>query len=224
MQRPKHDTEQNERHTLSRSKLSSYHYSIGPYIAPQLEQTVTKLQIASGCTNEHVSALPPPLLKIRELEQENSRLQKENDELRRLLTDPNSRNLPYESSRRLGSAHQDSRNCDREDYLLKRRKSGHQEGVYLVRPFFNTLSFPWLTILQSPSETPPHGPESNSRAPPALTIPNVPQQIPHSYLSSNSNGHGASQGGPLYPFQMPNTPSGSSATSSPPFSASIFPF
>ncbi|KIM41238.1 hypothetical protein M413DRAFT_144833 [Hebeloma cylindrosporum] len=173
----------------------------------QLEQTVTKLQIASGYTNEHVSALPPPLLKIRELEQENSRLQKENDELRRLLTDPNSRNLPYESSRRLGSSHQDSRTCDRDDYLLKRRKSGHQEGVYL-----------------SPSETPPHGPESSSRAPPALTIPNVPQQIPHSYINSNSNGHGSNQGGPLYPFQMPNTPSGSSATSSPPFSASIFPF
>jgi hypothetical protein len=137
MQRPKHDTEQNERHTLSRSLSSSYHYpiAVGPYItAPQLEQTVTKLQIAGGYTNEHVSALPPPLLKIRELEQENSRLQKENDELRRLLTDPNSRNLPYESSRRLGSAHQDNRNCDREDYLLKRRKSGHQEGVYLVRP------------------------------------------------------------------------------------------
>ncbi|KAJ3722738.1 hypothetical protein DFJ43DRAFT_1158367 [Lentinula guzmanii] len=53
----------------------------------QLEQTVTKLQTAMGVTPEQVAALPPPLAKIRELEQENARLAKENDELRRLLTD-----------------------------------------------------------------------------------------------------------------------------------------
>ncbi|KAJ3800970.1 hypothetical protein GGU11DRAFT_662796, partial [Lentinula aff. detonsa] len=50
----------------------------------QLEQTVTKLQTAMGVTPEQVAALPPPLAKIRELEQENARLAKENDELRRL--------------------------------------------------------------------------------------------------------------------------------------------
>ena len=91
----------------------------------QLEQTVTKLQIAVGYTTEQVSALPPPHLKIRELEQDNSRLQKENDELRRLLQ-PDSRT---DASRRTGVAtYQDPRTCDR-DYL-KRRKP--QDGVYIV--------------------------------------------------------------------------------------------
>ncbi|KAG1847867.1 hypothetical protein DFJ58DRAFT_797167 [Suillus subalutaceus] len=51
----------------------------------QLEQTVTKLQTALGFTPDQVAALPPPLVKIRELEQENTRLQKENEEMRRLL-------------------------------------------------------------------------------------------------------------------------------------------
>lgn len=93
---------------------------------PQLEQTVTKLQIAVGYTTEQVSALPPPLLKIRELEQDNARLQKENDELRRLLQ-PDSRT---DASRRTGVAtYQDPRTCDR-DYNLKRRKA--QDGVYIV--------------------------------------------------------------------------------------------
>ncbi|KAF8830329.1 hypothetical protein HHX47_DHR2000644 [Lentinula edodes] len=53
----------------------------------QLEQTVTKLQTAMGVTPEQVSALPPPLAKIRELEQENARLGKENEDLRRLLAE-----------------------------------------------------------------------------------------------------------------------------------------
>lgn len=93
---------------------------------PQLEQTVTKLQIAVGYTTEQVSALPPPLLKIRELEQDNARLQKENEELRRLLQ-PDSRT---DASRRTAVAtYQDPRTCDR-DYNLKRRKA--QDGVYIV--------------------------------------------------------------------------------------------
>jgi len=92
----------------------------------QLEQTVTKLQIAVGYTTEQVSALPPPLLKIRELEQDNARLQKENEELRRLLQ-PDSRT---DATRRSGVAtYQDPRSCDR-DYNLKRRKA--QDGVYIV--------------------------------------------------------------------------------------------
>ncbi|KAF9484296.1 hypothetical protein BDN70DRAFT_989746 [Pholiota conissans] len=174
----------------------------------QLEQSVTKLQIAVGYTSEQVSALPPPLLKIRELEQDNARLQKENDELRRLL-DPNSRALVSDSTRRSLGPYQDSRMCDR-DYSMKRRKA--QDGVYI-----------------SPSDTPPHGFESNSRPPPPLTIP---QPSTHHYggaLSSSSHSHTGNQNGSLFnmhgtpTFQMPNTPSGSSATSSPPFSASIFP-
>ncbi|KJA21314.1 hypothetical protein HYPSUDRAFT_140839 [Hypholoma sublateritium FD-334 SS-4] len=174
----------------------------------QLEQTVTKLQIAVGYTAEQVSALPPPLLKIRELEQDNARLQKENDELRRLL-DPNGvRSLASESTRRTSlGPYGDSRACDR-DYSLKRRKGGHQDGVYI-----------------SPSDTPPHGMDSSSRPPPPLTIPQASSH-PHHYTSMSSHSHSSNQGNSLFSlhgaptFQMPNTPSGSSATSSPPFSAS----
>lgn len=99
---------------------------------------MTKLQIAVGYTAEQVSALPPPLLKIRELEQDNARLQKENDELRRLL-DPNGvRSLASESTRRTSlGPYGDSRACDR-DYSLKRRKGGHQDGVYIVRVFLRS--------------------------------------------------------------------------------------
>ncbi|PPQ68802.1 hypothetical protein CVT26_001717 [Gymnopilus dilepis] len=133
----------------------------------QLEQTVTKLQVAVGFTGEQIAALPPPLLKIRELEQDNARLQKENDELRRLLTDPNSRSIPSDSIRRSGSigTYPDARACDRE-YSLKRRKS---DGVYI-----------------SPSDTPPHVHDS-SRPPPPLTIP---QPLSHyGSLHTSSNGH-----------------------------------
>ncbi|KIY53838.1 hypothetical protein FISHEDRAFT_6058, partial [Fistulina hepatica ATCC 64428] len=48
-----------------------------------LEQTVTKLQIALGLTQEQMQALPPPLLRIRELEQENARLEQELEDTRR---------------------------------------------------------------------------------------------------------------------------------------------
>ena len=126
MPKPKPDIEQSARPTSSRSVYSTL-YSILQLIFLQLETTVTKLQLAMGFSTEQVTVMPPPLLKIRELEQENARLQKENEELRRLLTDSSSRSL---DTRRAASY--DLRGCDR-DYGLKRRKPGH-EGMYLVSP------------------------------------------------------------------------------------------
>ncbi|KAF8153300.1 hypothetical protein B0H34DRAFT_723015 [Crassisporium funariophilum] len=199
-------TAHSERPERSRNaKAQARHRAKRKAYIDQLEQTVTKLQIAVGYTTEQVSALPPPLLKIRELEQDNARLQKENEELRRLLTDSSSRgSLPSDATRRTSTTYQDSRACDR-DYSLKRRKQGHQDGVYI-----------------SPSDTPPHASEASLRAPPPLTIP---QPLNHHYgtMSSNSTNHHGGQSASLFnlhapAFQMPNTPSGSSATSSPPFS------
>ncbi|KAF5372466.1 hypothetical protein D9758_005155 [Tetrapyrgos nigripes] len=164
----------------------------------QLETTVTKLQTALGFSNEQINAMPPPLAKIRELEQENARLMKENDELRRLLAESGSRVMPLDVSRRpSGTAFHDSRNCDR-DY--KRRKV---DDLYMnENPASDLLS----------------------RAPPPLTIPQP--QSHHNY----SNPPTAATNPPTAMFQihgphfqMPNTPSGSSSTSSPPFSASVFP-
>jgi hypothetical protein len=63
---------------------------------PQLEQTVTKLQMALGFTPEQVAALPSPLARIRELEQENTHLLRENDDLHRMLADSGGKSLPLE--------------------------------------------------------------------------------------------------------------------------------
>ncbi|EPQ50776.1 hypothetical protein GLOTRDRAFT_13435, partial [Gloeophyllum trabeum ATCC 11539] len=49
----------------------------------QLEQTVVKLQTIMNLSPEQVAALPPPSVRIRELEQENQRLHHEMDRLRR---------------------------------------------------------------------------------------------------------------------------------------------
>jgi len=171
----------------------------------QLEQTVTKLQTALGFSPEQLAALPPPLIKIRELEQENSKLQKENDEMRRMLADSGRGHLPVETTRRnsLSSFH-DARACDRD---IKRRKMNGDE-VYM-----------------SPGDTPPHGGDVLSRPPP-LTIP---QPMSHHYGNmvhhTSSQGNGSSSLYSLHApaFQLPNTPSGSSSASSPPFSASVFP-
>ncbi|EGO26902.1 hypothetical protein SERLADRAFT_368415 [Serpula lacrymans var. lacrymans S7.9] len=163
----------------------------------QLEQTVTKLQTALGFTPDQVATLPPPLVKIRELEQENVRLQKENDELRRLLGEPDHRNHHLSSDYRRPSlpAFHDSRSCDRE---LKKRKM--TDDLYMHT--------------------------DNLSRPPPLTIP---QPLSHHYNNipshHNSSNHVTNSSSSLFSlhgpaFQMPNTPSGSSSTSSPPFSAS----
>ena len=71
--------------------------------------------------------LPPPLLKIRELEQENGRLLKENEELRRMLSDANGgRPVNIDMTRR-PLAH-DSRNGERD---FKRRKQDGDD-LYMV--------------------------------------------------------------------------------------------
>ncbi len=144
-QRPKLVIVQSERPILNRSVLFCQRHPLNPHNdhhhSRQLEQTVTKLQTALGYSPEQVSALPPPLVKIRELEQEVTRLQKENDDLRNLVAETNGRGLPGDFTRRNSyGSYQDSRLCDRNDY--KRRK--HVDGVYLVSnpppPTFPTLN------------------------------------------------------------------------------------
>ena len=100
-----------------------------PHTCPQLEQTVTKLQTALGFTPDQVAALPPPLVKIRELEQENSRLLKENEEMRRLLAESDHRHQLSTEYRRhsLNSFHD-----TRPDRDFKKRK---MDDLYMVRRF-----------------------------------------------------------------------------------------
>ncbi|KAK0447110.1 hypothetical protein EV421DRAFT_1788644 [Armillaria borealis] len=143
----------------------------------QLEQTVTKLQTALGVSPDQVAALPPPLIKIRELEQENGRLHKENEELRRMISDTSAgRPLPLEVTRRTIS--HDSRNMDRD---FKRRKPDMDDQVYMVCRVFSSPS-------RHPAHCPPGRPAqmhpSNSPVNPR------PPLSSHQSLSNHSNGGG----------------------------------
>lgn len=75
-----------------------------------------------------MAALPPPLVKIRELEQENARLLAENEDMKRIMAeDPQTRGrVPPDFGRR--TTLQNGRDCDERDY--KKRKVG--DGVYMV--------------------------------------------------------------------------------------------
>lgn len=110
---------------------------------------MTKLQTALALSPEQVAALPPPTLRIRQLEQENSKLMRENDELRRqlhiqtrrpsLMTDPH-----FDIARR--GSFQSTMSSDYPDRDIKRRRlSQNVDGVYLVRRFvclLLTVTFP----------------------------------------------------------------------------------
>lgn len=206
---------------------------------------MTKLQTAMGVTPEQVSALPPPLAKIRELEQENARLVKENDEFRRLLADSG---IPITglAASNGGTYGQppNSFNSSGRGMQLNRSLTGGGSPVNGNGPggafhdARNLTEYGGLKRRKMSSEMDSNFPSENTdlnalRAPPPLTIPHhssshhYPSSHPSSHLSSP---HPTSAHGPPHhhfpslgppPFQMPNTPSGSSATSSPPFSASF---
>jgi hypothetical protein len=73
-----------------------------------------------GFSPDQVATLPPPLIKIRELEQENARLLAENEEMKRVVAeDPQARGrVPPDFARR--NTFHDGRDCDDRDY--KKRK------------------------------------------------------------------------------------------------------
>ncbi|KAI6038631.1 hypothetical protein EDC04DRAFT_2693174 [Pisolithus marmoratus] len=197
-------SQQSDRPERSRNaKAQARHRAKRKAYIEQLEQTVTKLQTALGFTPDQVAALPPPLVKIRELEQENNRLLKENEEMRRLLGESDHRHHLSADYRRHTLGSYDVRSCDRD---FKKRK---MDDLYMQA--------------SDPSHT-----DTLSRPPP-LTIP---QPLSHQQYSSipshnSSSAHGVSNTGsslfnlhaPAFHHQIPNTPSGSSSTSSPPFSA-----
>jgi len=83
--------------------------------------------VVIGYTPDQVAALPPPLVKIRELEQENARLHAENDEMRRVMTeDPQTRSRISTDFGRRTTFH-DGRDCGDRDY--KKRKV---DNIYMV--------------------------------------------------------------------------------------------
>jgi len=192
----------------------------------QLEQTVTKLQTALALSPEQVAALPPPTLRIRQLEQENTKLIRENEELRRQLhmqtRRPSLMTDPHLDMARRGSF-QSSMSSDYPDRELKRRRlSQNVDGVYLSSS--QTPSPPTMeasarqTNFSPPPPPPPlsHGgyiPSSNNTS--SYSSPGL--------NSSNSILSSGVQNGPLS-YQLPavNTPSSASTPTS--YSAStLFP-
>lgn len=119
---------------------------------------MTKLQTALALSPEQVAALPPPTLRIRQLEQENAKLIRENEELRRqlhmqtrrpsLMTDPH-----FDMARR--GSFQSSMSSDYPDRELKRRRlSQNVDGVYLVGLFLllsRRVTAPALAPLSLPA-------------------------------------------------------------------------
>ncbi|KAF7967058.1 hypothetical protein HWV62_41467 [Athelia sp. TMB] len=107
----------------------------------QLESTVTKLQTALGYTPDQVAALPPPLVKIRELETENQRLHQENEDLRRMLTEnpENRARIPPDFGRR--TTFHDGRDCDEREYEVSAKKRKIIDPAYLVRSINITSPF-----------------------------------------------------------------------------------
>lgn len=124
----------------------------------------------------------------------------------------------------------DGRECDEREYDMTSKKRKVSDPVYLVRPFLASPQAIQLTLVWVQQNE--HRVDARP-PPPPLTIPQPvphhshhhPHSQPHSY---NGGQHANNTSSSLYlgsapAFQMPHTPSGSSSTSSPPFSASGFP-
>ncbi|KAI0826187.1 hypothetical protein BC629DRAFT_1434675 [Irpex lacteus] len=163
----------------------------------QLEQTVVRLQNALAASPDSVSSLPPPLMRIRELEQENVQLSREVEELRRQLEARNARLRPDIDHRHHGFSPYDDRHFDRE---AKRRR-----GMQISdEPYM-------LANTQLPS-------------PPLSTASSL---TPYSHTSATTITQQRSPTTPMtsYPlaYPMPETPSSSTASSpsTTSFSASV---
>ncbi|KAI0795699.1 hypothetical protein C8Q75DRAFT_463531 [Abortiporus biennis] len=163
----------------------------------QLEQTVTKLQTVLALSPDQVAAIPPPLMRIRELEQENNELQRENEYLRRELESRNAQLRPDIGRRGTLSSLNDDRRNDRD---IKRRRTLDQQGDSIYMNSSNA-----------------HSPHISSPAPPPLTIPSLNQ--PYSSSNSSLSHRSSSSSSSLMPSYglpyIPGTPSASSSTSSP---------
>ncbi|EIW53305.1 uncharacterized protein TRAVEDRAFT_133941 [Trametes versicolor FP-101664 SS1] len=120
---------QSDRPERSRNaKAQARHRAKRKAYIEQLEQTVTKLQSVLALTPDQVAAIPPPLVRIRELEQENEMLHREVQELRRQL-DMRSAPLRPDMRRESFATTEDHRSADRE---AKRRRTSDAGGLYVV--------------------------------------------------------------------------------------------
>lgn len=187
---------------------------------------MTKLQTVLALSPEQVAALPPPSIRIRQLEQENEKLLHENNELRRQLQMTGRRASMLDDIDRRGSLHSISSNDGYGRETKKRRMS--DEDVYIVSgpsalPIWFAVNMLFGPACQSPRET-PTPPSTEALAPPHQFPP-----INHSSYMSSSTPQTSSYNSQLLPsngvhsFGYTSLPSvHTSATSSPTtYSASI---
>ncbi|CAL1709750.1 unnamed protein product [Somion occarium] len=106
----------------------------------QLEQTVTKLQYALAYTPEQIAALPPPLMRIRELEDKVGALVRENEDLRRQLEQRNAELRPDIVRQPVHRASFDDRHSDRD--IKRRRTIDHNMGDVYIEPSTHQLPTP----------------------------------------------------------------------------------
>ena len=100
---------------------------------------MTKLQSVLALSPDQVAAIPPPLMRIRELEQENTYLLRENEELRRQLEEKNTQLRPDIGRRSTmpTTIVDGDRRIDRSsDMNLRRRRT---DDVYMVRLLWFTF-------------------------------------------------------------------------------------
>ncbi|KAI0718661.1 hypothetical protein C8Q72DRAFT_135415 [Fomitopsis betulina] len=140
-----HDT--SDRPERSRNaKAQARHRAKRKAYIEQLETTVTKLQVALALSPEQVATLPAPVIRIRELEEENEVLHREVDELRRQLEERNARLRPD-----LGRRHIPSSPYDRGEYDSRRRRLP-DSTVYLAQNGHTHSPPPPLLIPSSASQ------------------------------------------------------------------------
>ena len=128
---PRRVTARSGRRTSSRYDRALVSEALGlpdAYLV-KLEQTVTKLQSVLALSPDQVAAIPPPLMRIRELEQENELLHREVEELRRQLEIKNAQLRPEFRRDTYTPLPTDDRVFDREP---KRRRTADANGVYMV--------------------------------------------------------------------------------------------
>jgi len=157
----------------------------------QLEQTVVRLQNALAASPDQVASLPPPLMRIRELEQENVQLSREIEELRHQLEARNARLRPDIDHRHHTFSPYDDRPFDRE---AKRRRGMHMpDESYLLTN--NQLPSPPLSTASSltPYSHPHPATSMNQQRPPSTSTP-------------MTSSYGLA-------YHMPETPSSSTASS-----------
>ncbi|PCH37458.1 hypothetical protein WOLCODRAFT_29119 [Wolfiporia cocos MD-104 SS10] len=193
---------QSDRPERSRNaKAQARHRAKRKAYIEQLEQTVTKLQTVLALSPDQVAALPPPLVRIRELEEENELLHREIDGLRRQLEMRNARLRPDIARR--------------SDMLMPsdigreaRRRRLNDTNAYMYHPPSSQSS----NTSDTPSPPPPLMiPSSTSHLAENTSMPAYPRGHSSSLVSSSYG---------MLAYQMPpDTPTTSSPVSSPSFSA-----